>query len=156
MASAFDELMNKNQKSLKEKVEQMLACFYSPQARVSFRNQIKEDINTLISKTEEQLEETKTKYALLEKQQGCEDSQNITDKDIEHRFHESMLKLLKSNINNYEDLLRSLEELKQNPYAPPANKFATMLKNITTRNIPYSQFPSFKELEKRLNSPFKI
>lgn len=147
MASAFDELLNKNQKSLKERIEQMLACLYNPQALVSFQNQIKEDINTLISKTEEQLEETKTKYALLEKQQGCEDSQNIADED-EHRFYELMLKRLKSNINTYEDSLRFLEELKQNPYAQPVNKFATILKNITTRNIPYSQVPSFKELEK--------
>jgi hypothetical protein len=85
MKSTFDEFL----KSLKEKIEQMRACFYSPQARVSFRNQIQEDINTLISKTEEQLEETITECALLEKQYECEDS------------------------------LKFSEEIKQNPYALP-------------------------------------
>lgn len=145
MASAFDELMNKNQKSLKERIEQMLACLYSPQTLASFRSQIKEDINTLISKTEEQLEETKTKYALLEKQYGCEDSQNSPDKDIEHRFHELRLKRLKSKINNYTNLLKIAEDLRQNPHAPPY-----ALPKITTvsqSDIEMLTKPYYKALE---------
>lgn len=106
----IDEQIRTCRESIKKSIDRELA---------SFNNPVKEDINTYISKIEKKLEETKTDYALLEKQYGYEDSQNSPDKDIEDSYYKLRAERLKSKLNKYTNLLKIAEDLRQNPHTHP-------------------------------------